>query len=193
VAGLEAALAAREAQLAQAHEAQRAAAAMFSSRGRGRPDNDGGAAALAELRGQVEAEQRARVAEVAALAAQLSEAQALAQYSAGEMAGLVQQLAEAQGERGEVAAKLAEAWEEVARLRTGAACRQGWFHCWRGLGWAGVAGGFAQVVGELWGRGQPALARRVGAARAALLSAAFSNPALLTPCPQLHRLQNMAA
>jgi chromosome segregation ATPase len=139
VAGLEAALAAREAQLAQAHEAQRATAAMLTSRGRRSTDNDGGAAGLAELCGQLESEQRGRAAETAALAAQLAEAQELAQYSAGEMAGLVQQLAEAQGERGEVAVKLAEAREEVARLRTGAACEDGAFLLVGGaLGWQGV-------------------------------------------------------
>ncbi|EFN59880.1 hypothetical protein CHLNCDRAFT_132885 [Chlorella variabilis] len=120
VTGLEAVLAAREAQLAQAQEAQRSSLALVSARGRGSSAEEGeGGGGAGELRGLLEAERGAHAAELARLSTQLGEAQQLAQYSAGEMAGLVQQLAEAQGERSEVAAKLAESREEVARLRAG--------------------------------------------------------------------------
>ncbi|KAI3429238.1 hypothetical protein D9Q98_005337 [Chlorella vulgaris] len=121
LAGLEATLRAREAQLQQAQEAQRSSAALLmATRGRSSTNGGGGGGECGEeASGQAEEERRAHEAEVARISTQLAEAQQLAQYSASEMAGLVQQLAEAQADRSEVAAKLADAREEVALLRAG--------------------------------------------------------------------------
>ncbi|PSC67340.1 hypothetical protein C2E20_8974 [Micractinium conductrix] len=117
-AEVEAALAAKEAQLSAAQEAQRSSLALMSARGRGSTmgEEEGEARSLRE---ELAAEQGARAAEVAGLTSQLAEAQSLAAYSGGEMAGLVQALAEARGDAQEAAAKLAEAREEVSRLRSG--------------------------------------------------------------------------